>query len=306
VKAFLESESGTQSPVLDELTLVYAGPGEPAAFVFDSIEGTQTAGVPFEVGITAVDGEGMRVFDYYGVADLSTYGGSAYPEVSPPFEEGRVELEVAVSEIGENVILRAFDSLVFGESNSFVVVAPDPSSLRLELVEGDQQMGTTNEPLAVDPTVRVVSDDTGFPVPGLDVTFLVQEGGGVIDPFGMGENNVDAVVETNAGGLASVVWTMGEEPGRNELQVSLPGAEGSPIVFIARADPPGTDPGDNEYEASGGGCDCGVARTLHGGRGSSPLGFILILFVLVSLSFTRKKNRCISQRSRGTLQLVIK
>ena len=273
VKAFLDSEEGTESPVLDELSLIYAGPEEAVGFVFDTIDSTQVAGIPFRVTLSAVDANGLVAAGYEGSAKLSTYGGDAFPQTSPSFVEGSVTFDVAVSEVGEEVVLRAIDAPLTGDSNPFTVEAPDPSTLEIKMVEGDGQVGTVSSALAVNPTVQVLSLDTGYPVPGVEVTYLVTEGNGTADPPGLNGPNAEVTAVTDAGGLAQVIWTMGPVPGRNELQAQLSEAEGSPVVFEARADKVGQDPGKEEYWASsGGGCDCRAVSPSRALRTSSSEG----------------------------------
>jgi hypothetical protein len=310
VKAVLRSETGVVTPVLDDLLVDYAGPGDPVSLVFDTIDSTQVAGVPFPITITAVDANGLPALNFNGTVELATYGGSVFPDVSPPFVQGQLNMDVAVAEVGENVVLRALAPPLLGDSNPFAVVAPDPSSLVMEVVKGDDQVGIVAQPLAVGPTVRIYSAQSGHPVPGVTVTFTVTEGGGTVSSA-LADPNMEIEVDTDAGGQAEVVWQLGSEPGRNVLQAAVAGAEGSPATFEARGDPEGTVAGNEEFWASGGGgCTCRTAASpaavSASGSTSSASGtprndrtalFLLFFLAVLGFTFTRFRTSRTSHTS---------
>jgi len=275
VRAILASTTGTKTPVLDQIDVGYVGPGQPTTFVFSTIDGTQVAGIPFSVTITALDENGLTANDYQGSAFLATLHDTVFPRQTPNFEQGSVTLDLAIAETGPHVVLLATASAVFGQSDPFPVVAPDHSSLAIEAVSGDQQVDTTSSTLPNNPTVRVTSQVSGYPVPSVDVTFKIVEGGGLV-----GDATTSATtfhVITDAGGLATVSWTMGSVPGANVTEAVLDGATGSPVRFEARADPVGAQPDRRQLWASGGGgCSCttmspmgGTATVKSAERGSS-------------------------------------
>jgi MYXO-CTERM domain-containing protein len=292
VQAFLHSDTGTVTPVLDELTIDYAGPGEAIELAFDTIEGTRMAGIPFEITITAVDSDGLPDTSFNGTVELATYGGPVFPPASPAFDQGTVTMEVAVAEVGENVVLRAQRIPLSGESNPFEVVAPTPSVMAIEEMAGDQQVGTTSEPLPVNPSVRVTNIDTGQPMAGISITFAVTEGDGMVSTSTL-PANMELEVLTGTDGVAEVEWQMGDTAGANILQARLPGAAGSPVTFEARADPPGTIPGNEEFWASGGGgCDCRAGATSGSPTPSIPLvSLLLALVALTTIALRRQSKR---------------
>jgi len=277
-RAILASEQGLDSPVLDELKVGWAGPGDAVRLVFDAVDASQVAGVPFDVTITAVDSLGLRDRDFSASADLATLHAATYPDRTPAFDHGQVTVSLAVGEVGDNVVLLARSGMLMGQSSPFVVVAPDPSGLLLESVSGDQQAGLVGGRLSEPLVVRVSDTKTGAGLPGQVVTFHVTEGGGLVvtasqDPAG------EITVTTDAGGMASVSWIMGPQPGPQRVEALLAGAQGSPRSFVARADPEGAEPVDREYWASGGG-GCSCRATGHAATG----GFWL-LFVVFGVGF---------------------
>jgi len=84
-----------------------------------------------------------------------------------------------------------------------------------------------NGPLALPLRVSVV-DAAGNPVAGVAVQWTVLSGGGSVSA---------ASVETGADGLSGVTLTLGATVGTQQAQASVPGLEGSPVVFTATAAP---------------------------------------------------------------------
>ncbi len=109
------------------------------------------------------------------------------------------------------------------------VTLPDEGEAAvLELVSGDDQAGPAGAVLALPLVVRVI-DTEGLPVPGQEVTFHVESGGGSAEP---------ATVTTAADGLASATWTLGGAAGAQTLVAStLQGGSGDPleVPFTATA-----------------------------------------------------------------------
>ncbi len=94
-------------------------------------------------------------------------------------------------------------------------------------VSGSNQTAATGQPLA-NPFVVVVTGDNSQPAPGIPVTFLVTWGGGSLTGA-----LTRYTVNTDAQGQASVLLTLGLNPGVNSV-VALSGTLiGSPVTFIA-------------------------------------------------------------------------
>ncbi len=280
VKAILGSDDGSQSPQLDELRVMYVQGGSATRFVFDPIASPQQAGQPFEITITAADDLGRRIGSYDGVASLQTLGGLTTPNQTPPFVNGQVTFDVAVSEIGTDVQLYAYQAAVSGSSTPFEVIGAQGA--RIELVSGDQQFAMAGFGLA-DPLVVRVLDDDGDPAGGVGVTFVVTEGQGALSAQPSADaSDSELLVTTDGFGEASVHWLLGLPPGRQRVQARLAGAEGSPISFVARADP-NPDAPYFTLRGEGGGCGC---HTETSGNGVP----VLVLFAMLLCWLRRKRH----------------
>ena len=124
--------------------------------------------------------------------------------------------------------LLAASSLRCGGDN---IRPPDASAI--DMVSGDEQNGTVDQPLPA-PLVVVVTDQAGNPVPGVTVTWEAHGGGSV--------SNED--VKTGSGGQASVQRVLGSTAGEQFTTASVTGLQGSPVTFVSTAVPGGA-PGLN-------------------------------------------------------------
>lgn len=106
-----------------------------------------------------------------------------------------------------------------------VTTPPPASAVIMQLVEGDNQTAPAGADVPVRPTVRLV-DQSGQPLAGRQVTFVVTRGGGTV---------YAATQTTNREGIARVGdWTLGASPGENRLEARASSAQGSPVVFTAQ------------------------------------------------------------------------
>ena len=85
-------------------------------------------------------------------------------------------------------------------------------------------VGTTLRPFVV-----VVTNSSGVPVAGVDVTFTVTAGGGTV-PGGSPQ-----LVTTDSQGVASITLTLGATGGTNTVTATATGLSGSPLTFNAAA-----------------------------------------------------------------------
>jgi hypothetical protein len=90
-------------------------------------------------------------------------------------------------------------------------------------VSGNLQGGIRSTPLA-SPFVVVVRDASSNPVPGVQVTFAAASGGGTVS---------NALVFTDAQGRAFTLLTLGGTPGSNQVNATVTGLTGSPVIFTA-------------------------------------------------------------------------
>lgn len=108
------------------------------------------------------------------------------------------------------------DTLFFGAVGEAGPVA-------VVLRSGDGQAGIAGTALPL-PVRAVVQDAFGNPVPDVPVTWLVRSSEGQVDP---------PETETDPFGLASVTWTLGPQPGVQELEASV--ADAGTFLFTATA-----------------------------------------------------------------------
>jgi len=122
--------------------------------------------------------------------------------------------------------------------------APPPPSA-LTATSDIAPVGTVGETLSAPLTVRVV-DAAGSPVDRAVVTFTVAEGGGVVTP---------AFDTTDAQGVASTSWRLGERTVAQRVTAAVAGVSGTVnFVATARAGAPSViavSAGDNQSAAAG-------------------------------------------------------
>ena len=114
-----------------------------------------------------------------------------------------------------------------GEASDTASVEVEQVPTRLDMVSGDDQEAVRGTVLPEALVVRV-EDRGGTAVPGVQVTFLPDEGHGSVSA---------AAVETAADGTASTEWTLGENNRRQSL-MAFAGEFTHRFSAIATADPP--------------------------------------------------------------------
>ena len=87
---------------------------------------------------------------------------------------------------------------------------------------GDEQVGIVGTALPNE--LRVVVTRSGSPVEGTSVAWSTEDG-----------SLSTAQSATNADGIATVTWTLGDTPGEQTAAASVTGATGSPVAFTATA-----------------------------------------------------------------------
>ena len=78
-------------------------------FVFNTV-GTQTAGTPFSITVTAKDASGNTVTSYTGTPTLTYSAGSISPTTMNAFVSGVGSTSVTVTAAGSGVTITATDS----------------------------------------------------------------------------------------------------------------------------------------------------------------------------------------------------
>jgi hypothetical protein len=115
--------------------------------------------------------------------------------------------------------------IAFTAIGSAISVGP---AANLVSVSGNGQTGATGQPLTNAFVVKV-TDASGKPVPGANITFAVTAGAGTL-------NATSATSDSQ--GLASTILTLGPSAGTNTVTASSGTLAGSPIVFSATAAAP--------------------------------------------------------------------
>ena len=114
-----------------------------------------------------------------------------------------------------------------GSPVTFTATAVGPAGLNITNQSGDAQTQPAGTALAIAPAAEV-TDQSGRPVAGVQVTFSVTAGAGTI---------TGPVQLTNANGVATVgSWRLGPAPGVNELQAAFnTGLSRGHTIFVATA-----------------------------------------------------------------------
>jgi Bacterial Ig-like domain (group 1) len=182
------------------------------------------------ITVVVRDGEGNPIPGAVVVLRASGDGNSiTQPELTGPTGVATGTLSSSVA--GTKVVSATVGGVVeLNQTAEVTVTTPPPPppagpAVIMQLVEGDNQTAPAGSDVPVRPTVRLV-DQSGQPLAGRQVTFVVTRGGGTV--YG-------ATQTTNGEGIARVGdWTLGASPGENRLEARASGAEGSPVVFTAQ------------------------------------------------------------------------
>ena len=112
------------------------------------------------------------------------------------------------------------------------------TSQTLAAVSGDGQEGPASTQLA-EPLVVSVVDEDGAAMAGIDVTFAVTAGGGMlssatdVNPCIFKSSKSSITAATDANGQATTRLTLGSDPGTNTVEATVAGLE--PVTFTATA-----------------------------------------------------------------------
>lgn len=248
VRVLMKSESGIYTPKIDEIKIDYDSVGDLDHFLFFGLPTEAISGVPFMITIGAYDSDNNSVLGFRGPVTLATNPSNIEIEydTSNQFNSGRATFPVTLSGSGNVKLVASFNDV---RSESTSILLNPPPVLKMEKIGGDNQFAKVGETLP-EPIIIKISDDKGKGIKDVAVSFTVIEGNGVVS-----EN----IVETYENGLASVTWTLGMEPGANKLKVDAGNQiEGSPAIFVARADPGSSQTTDEN--PTNGGCGCQVVR----------------------------------------------
>lgn len=170
--------------------------------------GVQGVGVIFEL----VEGTGSLTAGYVVSGD----GGFASTRVRFGPKSGLVKVRASAEGLNNSpAILLAY-------------AEPLGAVSMVAVTRTDKQTGTKGKPLNF-PLQVLVRDNLSNPVPGVQVQFVVTEGGGNFNGSGFFNAVSDSL------GIASAPWTLGVNVGANTAKANKSGLIGSPITFTATA-----------------------------------------------------------------------
>ncbi|NOY79201.1 MAG: T9SS type A sorting domain-containing protein [Calditrichaeota bacterium] len=141
---------------------------------------------------------------------------------APTDANGQTTATLSSISAGKKVISAKDQSNNIQLNNTAEVLFVPGEAKRIVRLSGDQQVRNVGTILA-DSLVVQVTDDFNNPVPGVDVTFSVKSGGGIII-----ENQP---VKSDSNGNAYIHYILGDQAGENQIQAESPGLLGSPIFF---------------------------------------------------------------------------
>ncbi len=113
-------------------------PGEPDHFGFDPIE-DQSAGVAFQITITAYDEYDNVVTSYIDTVDITDTTETIQPD-TVDFTEGTWTGDVTIMEGRDNVTITATDGIIEGVSSEFTVTPPDVEYIEITK-DGEEYTG---------------------------------------------------------------------------------------------------------------------------------------------------------------------
>ncbi len=189
-----------------------AAPGSTEKIQGDAQTGAAATALPDSIVVRIVDAFGNPVAGQTVNFAVSAGGGSASPASADSDAGGRAATQWTLgSGLGANTLQATVAGLTPATFNATSVTGP-PTSLTKEA--GDNQFAQVSTAVAIPPAVKI-SDAGGNPVADVEVSFAVASGGGSIT----GE-----LAMTDAAGLAAVgSWTVGPNPGTNELTATVSG-----------------------------------------------------------------------------------
>ncbi len=140
--------------------------------------GTQAAGEPFAITVTAKDFYNNRVTNFDGTVDITDISGSITPSTSGIFELGQWSGDVVITTVMTNnrITVTKSGGTQTGSSNQFDIVAGDIDHFEITAIPGLQ---TAGEPFSVTVTAKDANDAT---VTTFNGTVNVNDETGTVSP----------------------------------------------------------------------------------------------------------------------------
>jgi adhesin/invasin len=240
------------SPTISGVTVTFqaaGGAGPPAnivAFAGNNQTGTAGGNIANAPSVKVTDANGNFVAGFTvtfapGTGSGSVTGGSAVSNSSGIATVGSWKLGITP---GAQTLIATASGLN-GSPITFNATAVAPIPAAVAGFAGNNQTARPGTAVPT-PISVIVTDAVGIPVPGAQVDFAIQTGGGTANP---------STTTTDANGIATTVWTLGPTIGANSLFAGIPGGF-PPVTFNATAStPPATriliNAGDNQTASAG-------------------------------------------------------
>ena len=144
-----------------------------------------------------------------------TEGGGSLSEGTVTTDtDGRAESTLTLgTEPGVNTVEASVEGISGTETFNAEATLPPPIPTAPSIISSQHQEGLTGETL-MDPLVVEVIDQYGNPISGVNVTFTVTAGDGMLS---------EGTVTTEADGRAETTLTLGNAPGPNSVEASVEG-----------------------------------------------------------------------------------
>ncbi|MBD3385713.1 T9SS type A sorting domain-containing protein [candidate division KSB1 bacterium] len=133
---------------------------------------------------------------------------------------GRVAVHWTVGKPGEQHLYISVPS-VLSKPLDITTIALAPDAASIQVISGREQTGLINTVLE-DSFKVLVLDKDNEPIPSLNVSFILEQGDGVLLP--------NAYVKTNSTGYAAVLYKPGMQTGMHQIRVNAVGLEQS-VIF---------------------------------------------------------------------------
>ena len=258
VIAFGHTDGVTSVSVSSGGATLAAGGRDGTILLWDTSERTQFSKQAIPQTLTKVSGDGQEgqvgeqlakpfvvsVLDQDGSAfagavvtfSITAGGGTLSAATVTTDANGRARSTLTLgSDPGPNTVSATVEGL---EPVTFTATAVVQTAHSLTKVSGDGQEGPASTQLAA-PFVVSVLDQDSSPLAGVDVTFSVAAGGGMLssttdaNPCTIASSTSSATATTDANGQAATRLTLGSEPGTNTVAATVEGLE--PVTFTATA-----------------------------------------------------------------------
>ncbi|OGV95854.1 hypothetical protein A2W24_02250 [Microgenomates group bacterium RBG_16_45_19] len=219
------------------LVLVFLGKTTPASaqtltsFTFDNFASgsNKTAGLPFNLTITARDENGDVLTTFTETTNLTDTTGTIYPTQTQNFTAGIWSGQAAISEAQSNVVITVSSGSVDDNSASFIV-DPDSRIKFLAVIAGNNQTGQVYTQLSTAFQVRSI-DPYGNPLTNLGVNFAITSA----PPNATGQSLTNYSTTTNSSGNATTLLTLGRKTGTYIVSAALTTGVATSVPFFATA-----------------------------------------------------------------------